>query len=106
MVTTSTCTIANGATVSDETPVHSSIIGIQMPAAFTGTSLSFQGSADGTTYQPIYDDTGALVTVTVVAGHAVGLDAKALPLASWANIKIVSNAAEGAARVLQLCFKS
>lgn len=106
MATKAQVTILSGGTVSDEAPVHSAIIGIVMPAAFTGTALTFQGSADGQLFQQVFDDTGAALSVTVAAGRCVGLDTKALPLASWAFIKLVSNAAEGADRVITLCYKS
>ena len=106
MATTTTCTIPNGQTVSDPIAVHSSLIGIVMPAAFTGTAISFQGSADGVTYQPVYNDSGSLASVVVAASRAIGLDAFALALAPWAYIKLVSNAAEAAVRAIQLSYKS
>lgn len=106
MATKSAVTILSGQTISDETPAHSTIVGLVMPGAFTGTALTFQGSADGVTFQPIYDDTGLQVSVAVAANRAIGLDTKSLPLSSWAFLKLVSNGAEGADRVIQLCFKA
>jgi hypothetical protein len=40
-------------------------LGIQMPAAFTGTSIEVHASHDGTTYAPIFNAAGTAYTLTV-----------------------------------------
>jgi hypothetical protein len=75
-----------------------------MPAAFTGTTLTFQVSADGSTYQALYDSTGAnQVSMAVAASRSYDLPAE---LASWPYWKIVSGSAEGDARSLTVVSKS
>ncbi len=72
---------------------------LSIPAAFTGTALTFQTlAADGVTYQTLYNSDGTVYTVTVAAGREVILSP-----ADFVGVelfKIVSNAAEGAARVI------
>lgn len=96
-----TLNIANGAQPTTEafTASNFAAFGLQMPAAFTGTSITFQVSADdGATYQALYDATGtAQVSVAVAASRSYDLPAE---LAAWDHFKIVSGSAEGAARAL------
>ena len=90
--------IANGATVSapvylgDKLPVS-----LQMPAAFTGATVSFQGSYDGVTYQAI-NTGGAAYSETVAASKNVVLDPSAF--LGFRYMKIVSASAEGADRTI------
>lgn len=67
--------IANGGSLSAGIHLHAHrLFAIQMPAAWTAASLTFQGSYDGTTYADLYDDSGNEVTMTVTAGHFVVFD--------------------------------
>lgn len=97
-------TIANGATTSDA--VQGGDVtgyGLQLPAAFTGTTISFTVSADGgTTYQALYDITNTLVSMTVAQGRSYDLPVE---LTSWKSWKIVSGSSEGAARTLWISGK-
>lgn len=45
------------------------LVSIQMPAAWTTANLTFQGSADGTTYTDIYDKAGTELSVTAAASQ-------------------------------------
>jgi hypothetical protein len=81
---TTTVTIANGQSLSGAadlkglgTPVR-----IDMPAAWTAANLTFQVSADGVTYQDLYDDGGSEVTVTAAAGRSIFLQP-----AEWAHVR-------------------
>ena len=98
-------TIANGATTSDAcVSAAYAAFGLQLPAAFTGASISFTVSADGgTTYQALYDRTNTVVSVTVVQGRSYDLPDE---LAAWDHFKIVSASSEGAARTLWVVGKS
>jgi hypothetical protein len=95
--TKQTATILNGATVSDAIDAGPyTIFGIQLPAAFTGTALTFQVSADNITYQLLYDTANALVTIAAVAqGRSYILPSG---LGPWPFFKVVSGTAEGAQR--------
>ena len=102
-------TIASGQTTSSGldlgvTLVGSGLIALGMPAAFTGTALSFQSSLDGgTTYQSVTDTTGSALSVTVSAGVNVHLkqDQRSL-LQGIRWIRVISNASEGGARQIVL----
>ena|SRR3990167_3423606 len=98
-------TIANGATSSGAIPNAGwAIASVVTPSAFTGTAISFTVS-DGQngTFSALYDKTGTLVSVPTAASRATDLPAELMPH-PW--MKIVSNAAEGAARTLTLRFKT
>lgn len=49
------------------------ILGILMPASWTAADLTFQGSADGTTYGDLYDDVGNEVGVDAAASRLISL---------------------------------
>lgn len=94
-----TLTIANGQTTTTAFTASNFVaFGLQMPAAFTGTTITFTVSADDdTTYQALYDVNNVQVSMTVAASRSYDLPAE---LASWDHFKIVSGSAEGAARSL------
>lgn len=98
-----TLTIANGATTSDAcSSAGYAIFGLVMPSAFTGASVTFTVSHDGTTYQALHDTTNTQVSLTVTASKSYDLPTA---LASWPSFKIVSASSEGAARTLQIVKK-
>jgi hypothetical protein len=93
-----TATIANGQTTSAAVYVGDKLPAtLRMPAAFTGASVSFQGSPDGVTYQAL-NVGGSAYTEVVAASKDVVLDSSVF--AGSPYIKIVSASAEGAARTL------
>lgn len=93
-----TATIANGQTVGAAFYVGAKVpLNLQMPSAFTGASVSFQGSPDGVTYQAI-NIGGSAYTEVVAASKNVDLDGNAL--AAFPFLKIVSASAEGGDRVI------
>lgn len=97
-------TIASGATSSDACEAGGYVMfGLVMPAAFTGTVLTFTVSHDGTTYQALYDTSNTAVSLAVVAAsRSYDLPAE---LVSWPYFKIVSGSAEGATRTLYVSQK-
>ena len=105
MTRSATVTIANGASLSGAVMLGAGVpLAIQMPAAFTGTELTFQGSNDGITFYDIYDG-GAELSVTAAASQNVVLPASAL--AGFNRLKVRSGTAsvptaEAAERTLTL----
>jgi hypothetical protein len=96
-------TILSGATESNALHLGAfAQCGIILPAAFTGTSISFLVSANGTDFSPFYDNANALVSITVTQGRAYALPINIFPF-TW--IKIKSNATEGGNRVIELPAK-
>ncbi len=81
-----------------------SLVGIQLPAAFTGTAITFEASLDGTTYQPVYDTkSGTALSYTVAQGHFVAIDP--IDFQGIPFLKIVSGSAEGGARAFSVSLK-
>jgi hypothetical protein len=76
------------------------LTGIITPAALDGTSLSFDVSADGSTFVPLYDSTNTAQTVT--AGVSRGYALNPQVFMNWNQIKVVSNASESADHVITL----
>ena len=77
-----TFTIANAASLSDAQHLDEDVIGFLMPAAFTGTALTFQaatatqglaGALIEGTYANVHDDAGTELSVTVAASRFVKL---------------------------------
>lgn len=93
-----TATIAISGTTSDAVKLYGcTAIGFTIPAAFTGTAITFTGSMDdGTTFVTIKDQLNSTVTYTVSVDSGYALDAAIF--APYDQIKIVSNDTEAAAR--------
>lgn len=98
-----TATIANGGTVSTAVPLNGGLpVCLQMPAAFTGTSVSFQGSFDGSAFQAVYVS-GAAYSETVAASKMIVLDSTMF--LGFKEIKVVSGSAEGGARAIGVILR-
>jgi hypothetical protein len=68
-------TIANGAALSAAVELgHDYLFAIEMPAAWTAAAITFDVSYDGTTFNPLYDDTGTEVSLTVAASRYVRIN--------------------------------
>jgi hypothetical protein len=97
-ISQSTATIANGAATSNAIQAGQMVpVALVMPAAFTGATVSFTGTFDGTNYFPIWS-AGALYTETVSTSVIVVLTP--LMLAGLLCFKIVSASNEGGARTI------
>jgi hypothetical protein len=100
-----TATIANGQSLSGAVDLGTNrLFAIVMPAAMTGTSLTFQASHDGSTYNNIYGDDGNELTYTTAASRYVVVSSPA----KWVGVRYLkirsgtsgAPSAEGAARSL------
>lgn len=100
-----TVTIANAATASGAIDLGSeTLVGVFIPAAFTGTAISFQVSPTlNGTYGAVVDSAGVAVGSVVATGNYVPCPPAVF--AGIRNVKIVSNAAEGGARVVALATR-
>lgn len=89
--------IPNGSTTSNEINLYNynSGIAIELPSAFTGTSIAIHGSIDGTNFMPIYIDNVALSIAYVASSIHVISPSK---LFGVERIKLVSGSSEGAER--------
>ena len=92
-VVTQTATILSGASLSGSIDLGTTrLFAIIMPAAWTTANLTFQVSADGTTYNNLYDDTGTEVTVTAAASQYIVISSPAKMLgARWFKVRSGTN---------------
>ena len=84
---TATATVASTETVSGAVDTRGyDAFGVVVPSTFDGTEISFQVSADNSTFQALYDITGQLVTMPVAASRSYDLPGE---LTAWPYFKIV-----------------
>lgn len=101
-----TVTIANGASLSDAEDVRGLLlVGITMPAAWTAADLSFQASADGTTYNDAYDADGNELVVQAAASRYIAIGDMAFQGVAYIKVRSGTTGAaqaQGAARLVTL----
>lgn len=86
-----TVTIASGASLSGGRSLGpTTLMGILLPASFTGTSITFQVSRDGDTWGNLYDN-DAEVSHTAAGGIAITVNA--FTFTPWSFVKIRSGTA-------------
>lgn len=92
-------TIASSGTISTAIQLQSNRVpvAITIPAAFSGTSVTFQASFDDATYFPVYDE-GTQYTVGVGTSRHIGL--KRIAMDGVRYFKLVSTSSETAARTI------
>lgn len=101
-----TATIANAATTSDEIDCikNGPPAGLQMPAAFTGTTMTFTvATTSGGTFQALHKD-GAAVSVTLANSLFIWLDPAIFYCIKY--IKLVSGSTEGAERSIEVVHRN
>ena len=90
-----TATIAISTTTSDAIDCLGKVlVGLIMPAAFTGTTLTIQVSMDKTTFQPFYNTSGSAVSITVGVDRHIGIVPADFAGARWFKLVGSSQAAE------------
>jgi hypothetical protein len=97
-----TVTITSGQTVSaaSQDIGEFAVVALIMPAAFTGTAVTFQVSADGTTFGVLTRPDGITYSVAVAASLAIPIHG---PLFHpFRYVKVVSGSAEGSDRIVRL----
>jgi len=98
-LTTNNVSIANGQTVSGALDLQGlALVAFQMPAAFTGTTMTFQGSFDDSTYQAIYNTSNTAYSITVAVSRTYAINPA--DFAGFRYVKFVSGSAEGGARTI------
>lgn len=80
------------------------LVGFILPAAFTGTALTFQVSSTlAGTYSALCDKSGSPISFTVAQGNAYCVDP--IDLQGFQFIKLVSGSTEGSARTIICSLK-
>lgn len=106
-VVQSTATILSGASLSGAIDLGPNrAFAIVMPASWTTANLTFQGSADGITYNNLYDDTGTEVSVTAAASQYIVVSSPAKLLGvRWIKVRSGTSGTpvnQGADRVVKI----
>jgi hypothetical protein len=99
-------TITGGGTTSGVfTTQGLGLVGLQMPATFTGTTMSFLGSNDGgATYLALYNTSGSALSVTVAASRLILFTPGDLVGVQF--IKLVSGSTESSDRIIQVITRT
>lgn len=96
-------TIANGGTASTVIDLQGLVlVQIIMPAALTGTSITFQScpTSSGGTFQTLYNSSNTAMSITVAASRSYNI--APVDFAGVRFLKVVSGSAEGAQRTIGL----
>lgn len=102
---TNTVTISSGQTASGALDLRGrAFVGFIMPAAFTGSSVTFQGSADGTNFYALYNSDNTQFSITVSTSRYYCLNPA--DFLGMQQLKIVSGSAEGADRDITIVTRS
>lgn len=98
-------TIANAATTSGAIQLDERVVcGIEFPAAFTGATVGFEVSADGTNYFDLYDDAGSAISVTATVSTVSRLIPADFAMAKYLKVKSASS--EGAERTVKIWVRT
>ena len=104
---TKLATIANGQTASDAVNTDTQLLsGILFPSAFTGSTVTFKFSTDGSTWKDVKETDGSAVSYTVSADDVIRIDPSGWAFASSGYIQVVSGSSEGAERKIKLIFRA
>ena len=99
--TTNAVTIASGQTTSGSIDLQGSgLVAMIMPAAFTGTAVTFQISPDDVTYYDLYNTNNTQLSASITQGRAYLF----VPgdFVGVRYLKVKSNASEGGSRIITL----
>jgi len=98
-------TITGGGTTSGAfTTQGLGVVGLIMPGTFTGTTMTFTGSDDGTNFYSLYNTSGTALSITVAASRLILFTPG--DLVGIQFIKLVSGSTEGSDRVIQVITRT
>lgn len=104
--TTTTTTIANGASLSGIVDLGSNdLVGIIMPSAWTAANLTFQFSIDGTNFYDAYSATAELSSTAAAASRMISINAANYDMGRYIKIRSGTSATpvnQAADRILTL----
>lgn len=80
------------------------LVGLIMPAAFTGTTMTFNGSDDGANFYALYNTSGTQLSITVAVNRMILFTPGDLVGPQF--IQLVSGSTEGSSRTIQCIVRS
>jgi hypothetical protein len=82
-----TVTIGAGSALSGTQQSGLHLVGIQVPSGWTTAGITFNGSADNLTFQPVYDNNDAEVVVQAQAGCYHAIPPTTLPKVPYIQVR-------------------
>jgi hypothetical protein len=108
-ITSVSTTIPNGTALSGAVKLGgATLLGIEMPAAWTAADLTFQHSVDGTNFFDMYDAAGVEIKITAIVSHYAILSVLAWQGVIYLKVRSGVGATpvnQGADRILKLVCK-
>lgn len=111
LVNGGTFTVANGATLSTQNDLgivdrSSEVVGFQIDGTIVSNSMSFKASVDGSTFQPLNDQGGTLISVTIKSNETVGLNQdKRAQIGRWRYLQILMGSTETNGATIKTLWK-
>tara|TARA_R110000796_G_scaffold65782_1_gene151775 strand:+ start:3373 stop:3729 length:357 start_codon:yes stop_codon:yes gene_type:complete len=100
-----TLTIASGATTSSSLDLRAKgLVGFLMPATFTGTTMTFTGSMDDSTFTALYNADNTAFSITVAVARRYCLNPA--DFLGVRYVRFVSGSSEGGARTIEAVTRS
>ncbi len=105
VTTTQQVTISSGQTNSSVCDLQDlALVGLIMPIAFTGTTITFLGSPDDINFYPLYNTAGTQLSITV--SPDIWIEFTPGDFAAVRYLSFVSGSTEGGERTLTLVTRS
>lgn len=104
VVISSSGTVSAAIDLTDSSGAGYALVAMIMPATFTGTTVSFQGSDDGVTYYAIYNTNNALLSANVTQGRMYLFTPG--DFVGIRYLKVVSGSTEGSSRTIKLLTRA
>ena len=82
------------------------LAGIVFPSAFTGSSITFDYSVDGSSWVDVFETDGTEVSYTVSADNVVRVDPSGWAFSSNGYLRVTSSGTEAADRKIKLIFRT
>lgn len=94
----------NASTSSTHDLMTNGFVGFIIPSAFTGTAITFTGSADGTNFFALYNSDNSAFSITVSTSRYYCLNPA--DFLGMRYVRLVSNGTEAAARTITVISRS
>ncbi len=82
------------------------LAGIVFPSAFTGSTITFDYSVDGSNWVDVFETDGTEVSYTVSADNVVRVDPSGWAFSSNGYLRVTSSGTEAADRKIKLIFRT
>lgn len=67
--------------------------GVNVPSATASANITFEVSADGTTWHPLYKEDNTELSIAITATAAIGFGELIIYFAAWPHVRIIGDVA-------------